>query len=80
MKLKLKHQAYQTLAVEAVLDCFQVQVKATGIRYRSEGMVIGGRIEGVQETLTARASGGSTKANRRNIVTPSRRASRGHPV
>ncbi len=34
MKLKFKHQAYQTRAVEAVADCFAGQSLATGIQYR----------------------------------------------
>ena len=34
MKLKFKLQAYQTRAVEAVVDCFKGQSKASGLRYR----------------------------------------------
>lgn len=34
MKLKFKHQAYQTKAVESVLDCFLGQVRSSGIKYR----------------------------------------------
>jgi len=34
MKLKFKHQAYQTHAVEAVADCFAGQSLTTGIQYR----------------------------------------------
>ncbi len=34
MKLKFKLQAYQTRAVEAVVDCFKGQPKASGLRYR----------------------------------------------
>ena len=34
MKLKFKHQAYQTNAVEAVADCFAGQSLTTGIQYR----------------------------------------------
>jgi len=34
MKLKFKKQAYQTNAVEAVVDCFAGQPKSTGIEYR----------------------------------------------
>ncbi len=34
MKLKFKHQAYQTNAVEAVADCFAGQSQTTGIQYR----------------------------------------------
>lgn len=34
MKLKFKKQAYQTLAVEATVDCFKGQPNATGISYR----------------------------------------------
>lgn len=34
MKLKFKHQPYQTAAVEAVADCFAGQPRVTGVRYR----------------------------------------------
>jgi type III restriction enzyme len=34
MKLKFKHQAYQTNAVESVIDCFEGQPISSGIRYR----------------------------------------------
>ncbi len=34
MKLKFKQQAYQTLAVEAVADCFKGQINTSGIQYR----------------------------------------------
>lgn len=34
MKLKFKHQAYQTHAVEAVTDCFEGQPKLEGNKYR----------------------------------------------
>ncbi len=34
MKLKFKHQAYQTQAVEAVADCFAGQLPTSGIQYR----------------------------------------------
>jgi len=34
MKLKFKKQAYQTRAVEAVVDCFKGQPNTAGIRYR----------------------------------------------
>ena len=34
MKLKFKHQAYQTNAVEAVADCFAGQLLTSGIQYR----------------------------------------------
>lgn len=34
MKLKFKHQTYQTRAVEAVIDCFNGQAKETGRTYR----------------------------------------------
>jgi type III restriction enzyme len=34
MKLKFKKQAYQTLAVEAVVDCFAGQTKQEGVQYR----------------------------------------------
>ncbi len=34
MKLKFKHQAYQTRAVESVVDCFKGQPNTSGINYR----------------------------------------------
>jgi type III restriction enzyme len=34
MKLKFKRQAFQTMAVEAVTDCFAGQPVASGIKYR----------------------------------------------
>ena len=34
LKLKFKKQAYQTLAVDAVVDCFKGQPNTTGINYR----------------------------------------------
>ena len=34
MKLKFKKQAYQTNAVEAVVDCFAGQPPTSGIQYR----------------------------------------------
>ena len=34
MKIKFKAQAYQTAAVEAVVDCFQGQPNTSGIKYR----------------------------------------------
>ncbi|KXU34409.1 hypothetical protein AXK12_00390 [Cephaloticoccus capnophilus] len=38
MKLKFKTQAYQTAAVQAVVDCFKGQVPYHGgIRYRLDG-------------------------------------------
>ncbi|MEX1115323.1 MAG: DEAD/DEAH box helicase family protein [Akkermansiaceae bacterium] len=33
MKLKFKHQAYQADSVRAVVDCFQGQPKASGLKY-----------------------------------------------
>ncbi|WP_197743363.1 DEAD/DEAH box helicase family protein [Desulfosarcina ovata] len=43
MKLKFKHQSYQTSAVEAVVDCFAGQVNTSGIVYRIDpGMDRGG--------------------------------------
>ncbi len=36
LKLRFKHQAYQTRAVEAVVDCFRGQPNTAGIRYRIE--------------------------------------------
>lgn len=34
MKLKFKQQVYQTLAAEAVVDCFKGQPHTSGINYR----------------------------------------------
>jgi len=34
MKLKFKHQAFQSDAVQAVIDCFKGQPPGQGIRYR----------------------------------------------
>lgn len=34
MKLKFKHQPYQTSAVESVVDCFEGQSNTSGVRYR----------------------------------------------
>ena len=34
MKLKFKKQAFQTRAVEAVIDCFKGQLNTAGIKYR----------------------------------------------
>ena len=34
MKLKFKKQAYQSLAVDAVVDCFKGQPNSAGISYR----------------------------------------------
>lgn len=34
MKLKFKHQAYQSRAVEAVVDCFKGQPNTSGLHYR----------------------------------------------
>ncbi len=48
MKLKFKHQAYQTHAVEAVADCFAGQSLTTGIQYRVDP----GRVKpGAQQSL-----------------------------
>jgi len=33
MKLKFKQQAFQTDSVQAVVDCFQGQPKASGFKY-----------------------------------------------
>lgn len=34
MKLQFKKQTYQAASVEAVVDCFQGQLKSTGVKYR----------------------------------------------
>ncbi|MEE7625985.1 DEAD/DEAH box helicase family protein [Methylobacter sp. Wu8] len=48
MKLKFKHQAYQTHAVEAVADCFAGQSLTGGIQYRVDP----GRVKpGAQQSL-----------------------------
>lgn len=48
MKLKFKHQAYQTHAVEAVADCFAGQSLTSGIQYRVDP----GRVKpGAQQSL-----------------------------
>jgi len=36
MKLKFKTQAYQTAAVQAVVDCFSGQPNQSGVRYRMD--------------------------------------------
>ncbi len=47
MKLKFKSQAYQTNAVESVVDCFAGQVNTAGIQYRLDpGRVVKGQIIG----------------------------------
>ena len=43
MKLKFKHQAYQTEAVKAVVDCFAGQPKASGFNYRHRSRPCGCR-------------------------------------
>ena len=41
MKLKFKKQAYQTQAVEAVVDCFKGQLNTSGISYRIDPGLLG---------------------------------------
>lgn len=48
MKLKFKKQAYQTNAVEAVVDCFAGQPKANGVKFRVDP---GRAKEGLQASL-----------------------------
>jgi len=48
MKLQFKRQAYQTAAVESVVDCFAGQPKSAGIRYRVDP----GRAKGAQITMS----------------------------
>ena len=43
MKLKFKQQAYQTAAVEAVINCFAGQPYQTGINYRIDTGLIAGQ-------------------------------------
>ncbi|MDP3009703.1 MAG: DEAD/DEAH box helicase family protein [Methylococcales bacterium] len=45
MKLKFKQQAYQTAAVEAVVNCFAGQPKQTGINYRIDTGLIAGQAD-----------------------------------
>ena len=49
MKLKFKHQAFQSDAVDAVIDCFKGQSPGQGIRYRLD--------PGVQKQRTFEQSG-----------------------
>ena len=55
MKLKFKHQAYQSDAVKAVVDCFRGQPKSSGLKYAvdpgaasSKGLIalLGTEVEG----------------------------------
>jgi len=45
MKLKFKQQAYQTAAVEAVVNCFASQPHQTGINYRIDTGLIAGQAD-----------------------------------
>ena len=45
MKLKFKQQAYQTAAVEAVVNCFAGQPHQTGINYRIDTGLIAGQAD-----------------------------------
>lgn len=45
MKLKFKQQAYQTAAVEAVVNCFEGQPYQTGINYRIDTGLIAGQAD-----------------------------------
>ncbi|MDP3332754.1 MAG: DEAD/DEAH box helicase family protein, partial [Methylococcaceae bacterium] len=45
MKLKFKQQAYQTAAVEAVVNCFAGQPNQTGINYRIDTGLIAGQAD-----------------------------------
>ena len=48
MKLKFKAQAYQTNAVESVVDCFAGQVNRAGVQYRLDpGRVAKGQTRGI---------------------------------
>lgn len=52
MKLKFKKQAYQTRAVEAVVDCFKGQPNTSGIGYRIDpGLIKEGGKKYIQESL-----------------------------
>ena len=65
MKLKFKHQAYQSDAVRAVVDCFQGQPKSSGLKYAvdpgkasSQGHVLlpGTEAEGFANAALAKAN------------------------
>jgi type III restriction enzyme len=43
MKLKFKKQVYQTIAVEAVVECFAGQPKREGLNYRPGRGRVGNR-------------------------------------
>ncbi|MEI6707174.1 MAG: DEAD/DEAH box helicase family protein [Methylococcales bacterium] len=45
MKLKFKQQAYQTAAVESVVNCFAGQPNQTGINYRIDTGLIAGQAD-----------------------------------
>ena len=45
MRIKFKSQAYQTAAVEAVVDCFQGQPKLDVVKYRMDSGVAAKDIE-----------------------------------
>jgi type III restriction enzyme len=49
MKLKFKQQAYQTAAVESVVNCFAGQPLQTGLSYRIDTGVVAG--QAVQPSL-----------------------------
>jgi type III restriction enzyme len=49
MKLKFKQQAYQTAAVESVVNCFAGQPLETGLSYRIDTGVVAG--QAVQPSL-----------------------------
>lgn len=49
MKLKFKKQAYQTRAVESVVDCFKGQPNTAGINYRIDPGVIKANLQGYRQ-------------------------------
>ena len=52
MKIKFKSQAYQTAAVDAVIDCFQGQPKISPLNYRlDKGLPSTPMQQGHQATL-----------------------------
>lgn len=57
MKLKFKKQAYQTLATEAVVDCFKGQPNTTGINYRIDPGVRYKDSKGYSQALLQEDSG-----------------------
>ena len=57
MKLKFKKQAYQTRAVDAVVDCFKGQPNMAGINYRIDPGVVKAGSSGYRPTPMFEGSG-----------------------